>query len=164
MFFPLRTPLPPLLARLHAALERWAEAHEEGIVIVEHDRRPPRPPPGGAAPGAAPPDGPVPLPVIVVIPPRPRGEGVAGRVAPDFLAELEQAGVSEDRLRRCARAGVPELWRVTADPAGGPPALVVFTEPAGEGYARARAVAPDEEVAAGALPSFTLRPRDLLAD
>ncbi|MCO5170750.1 MAG: Uma2 family endonuclease [Planctomycetes bacterium] len=142
-------PLPPLLARLHALLEAHAEATEEGVLIIEQDRRP------GADPTAT--------PVIVFVPARPRPEAATGRAAPELIAEVVVPG-GEPREARYARAGVREYWRVEPrDP--GPPRVVVATDPDGEaGRFRARASFEGVDlVRSGVLPDLALRPADLVA-
>ncbi|MBX3471816.1 MAG: Uma2 family endonuclease [Planctomycetes bacterium] len=141
-------PLPPLLARLHALLEAHAEETEEGVLIIEQDRRP------GAGPAA--------LPVVVFVPARPRPEAAAGRAAPELIAEVVLPG-AEPREARYARAGVREYWRVEPRDAG-PPRVVVATEPDGEtGRFRIEvAFEGAEPVRSGVLPGLVLRPADLL--
>ncbi len=157
---PFGAPLPPLLARLHALLEAHAEETEEGVLIVEHDRRP------DAASRAS--------PVIVYVPATPQPGAVSGRVAPELIAEViapaadagdEVARRSDDREARYARAGVREFWRVEPDAAGGPPRVHVLTAPDADAGRFGQVVthAADDQVRSGVLPRLVLRPSDLIA-
>jgi hypothetical protein len=148
MLNPFGAPLPPVLARLFALLEAHTEATEEGVLIIEQDRRPVR----GGEPGGPPLD-----PVIVFVPAAPRAGATSGRVAPDLIAELVTDG-GPGRAARYARAGVREYWRVEA----APPRIVVHTEPAGDAFGRVEAFAGDDPVRSPALPGLSLRPRDLV--
>lgn len=147
---PFGPPLPPLLARLHAVLEAHAEDTEEGVLIIEHDRRP--------APGASG------SPVIVFVPATPRPDAASGRVAPELIAEVIGPG-GEGREARYARAGVREFWRVEPSEPGQPPRVHVLTEPDGDAGRFRRAVTHDgdDPVRSGVLPGLVLRPADLIA-
>lgn len=152
---PFRAPLPPLLARLHALLEAHAEDTEEGVLIIEHDRRP--------APGAAG------SPVVVYVPATPRPDAALGRVAPELIAEVMGAEVigpgGEGREARYARAGVREFWRVEPGDPGQAPRVHVLTEPDGDAGRFRRVVTHDgdDPVRSGVLPGLVLRPADLIA-
>ena len=145
--FPLQGPLPPLLAALHARLEEHVESTEEGILIIEQDRR--------LVPGGGPPQ----LPVVVFVPARPREGSSTGRVAPELIAEVTGPRTNDDRLQRYAAAGVREYWRV--DGAG--PTITIHEEPQPEGkrFARVQSFGPDQPIASTLFPRLVLRPADL---
>jgi hypothetical protein len=137
---PFRQPLPPLLAKLHALLEEHVEAVEEGILIIEQDRRP------QLAAG---------LPVIVFVPARPQAAAASGRVAPELIAELVVDPADRSREGMYARAGVREYWRVDAE-------KIVIQHDAKEGrFTRSATYAQDEAVVSEVMPGLRLRPRDL---
>lgn len=140
MFPPLRQPLPPLLARLHALLEEHVEGVEEGILIIEQDRRP------KDAAG---------LPVIVFVPARPRAGAATGRVAPELIAEVVVVEADRHREAAYARAGVREYWRVTAE------RIDLHWEPDGARFTRTASFGKDDEVRSEVMTGLRLRPRDL---
>lgn len=143
-----RAPLPPLLARLHAILDAWAEESDEAVVIVEQDRlvKPGDPPPG--------------LPVVVVVPARPRPGAATGRVAPDLIAELVEGPGPSAREAKYARNDVREYWRVEP----GPPLRIVVCSDPDPAAGRYRTLTPhagDEPVRSQVVPALALRPADL---
>lgn len=145
---PFRAPLPPLLARLHALLEAHAEDTEEGVLIIEQDRRlkPDAPPPG--------------LPVIVFVPAKARPGATAGRVAPELIVELVTTPGPSEREARYARNDVREYWRVEPGP---PVRIIVHTQAdtAASVFRAASAHEDQDPVRSGVLPRLVLRPADL---
>lgn len=144
-FGPKPGPLPPLLARLHALLDAHVEDTEEGVLIIEQDRR--------VLPGDAPR-----LPVLVFVPAKPSAPGPTGRVAPELIIEVLGPGQDDERPAKYARAGVKELWRV----ADGPVVTVLNDPVPAEGrWARSRVFRGPERVVSEQLPRLALTPAQL---
>lgn len=148
-----KVPLPPLLARLHELLEAHAEETEEGVLIIEQDRRVSP----AAGPGAA-----ALLPVIMFVPAKPRPDAKEGRVAPELIVELAAPG-GESREGRYARAGVREYWRVEPAP-DGPPTIVVMQDPdaATSRFRRSSEHVGADPVVSSIMPALRLAPADLV--
>lgn len=146
-----RVPLPPILARLHELLEAHAEEAEQGVLIIEQDRR--------TTPGTA-----ALLPVIVFIPAKPRPDAREGRVAPELIVELVDPPGGASREERYARAGVREYWRVEPAPTG-PPRIVVLQapDPAASRFLTSREHVGADPVVSSILPGLRLAPDDLVA-
>ncbi|MGE0707934.1 MAG: hypothetical protein AB7N76_14560 [Planctomycetota bacterium] len=133
-------PLPPLLARLHEALEHYTEERERGFFLAEQQRN---------FQARA-------QPVLIFVTAQQLdGEKSDTRNAPAWMGEVGDA----IDLAKHAAAGVREVWRVRAE---GTVAIEVFREPGPAGYG-ARAEFRDEEpVVSGVFVDLALRPRDLL--
>lgn len=147
-----KVPLPPLLARLHELLEAHAEQTEEGVLIIEQDRRPTA---GTAAL----------LPVIMFVPAKPRPDAKEGRVAPELIVELAVPGAAS-REGRYARAGVREYWRVEPAPTpSGPPKIVVMQDPdaATSTFRQSSDYAGKTPIVSSIMPALRLTPADLIA-
>lgn len=142
-FGPRPGPLPPLLARLHALLDAHVEETEEGVLIIEQDRR--------VRPGDAPR-----LPVLVFVPARPTTPSPSGRVAPELIIEVLGPGQDDERPARYARAGVKELWRV-----GEGPTVTVLHDPVDGRWTRSRVFTGEERVVSEQLPTLALTPAQL---
>lgn len=138
-----------MLAKLHALLEAHAEDTEEGVLIIEQDRRVKAdgPPPG--------------LPVIVFVPAKPRPGATTGRVAPELIVELVTAPGPSERQVRYAKNDVREYWRVEPGP---PVRIIVQTDPdkATSTFRASTTHEGDDPVRSGVMPSLVLRPADLV--
>jgi Uma2 family endonuclease len=149
-----KVPLPPLLARLHELLEAHAEETEEGVLIIEQDRR--------VSPGAGPGTAAL-LPVIMFVPAKPRPDAKEGRVAPELIVEVLGAPGGPSREERYARAGVREYWRVEPAPTG-PPRIVVLQDPdaATSRFRRSSEHVGGDPVVSSIMPRLRLAPADLV--